>query len=295
MSTMSTTILTGLQPPSISSVPKMLRNPFTMCSNCYLISFNCANEPLAKTTQETSLCVRRLSTHAVVYPNLNTPSSNLQKRSRPSLQIFDLPLRPILPDEQTFNSLKALTDHLIKQTPTISTTSIADTTTTAYEVDMDTQDSDPFVVMDKVITVEAIGPKAVATTPLATLTAIGPKSALFVDKKVAGQLNTLQKNDERQRINMSHIVISLAYNSDFGTYILDYEGHEMDDLNDGNDIWEENDNDTNNHPKQWQASQMLCQQAFNHLITGEDVHRTDQNTVPAYQFFIEDRYSKDKF
>ncbi|KAM4067940.1 hypothetical protein HRG_009739 [Hirsutella rhossiliensis] len=81
----------------------------------------------------------------------------------------------------------------------------------------------------------------------------------------------------------------------FGTYILDYEGHEMDDLNDDNDIWEENDNDTNNHPKQWQASQMLCQQAFNHLITGEDVRRTDQNTVPAYQFFIEDRYSKDKF
>ncbi|KAM4062341.1 hypothetical protein HRG_013562 [Hirsutella rhossiliensis] len=27
------------------------------------------------------------------------------------------------------------------------------------------------------------------------------------------------------------------------------------------------------------ASQMLCQQAFNHLITGEDVRRTDQNTV----------------
>ncbi|KAM4061339.1 hypothetical protein HRG_013074 [Hirsutella rhossiliensis] len=38
------------------------------------------------------------------------------------------------------------------------------------------------------------------------------KSALFVDKKVAGQPNTLQKNDKRPRTNMSHIVNSQAYN-----------------------------------------------------------------------------------
>ncbi|KAM4062355.1 reverse transcriptase (RNA-dependent DNA polymerase) [Hirsutella rhossiliensis] len=40
---------------------------------------------------------------------------------------------------------------------------------------------------------------------------------------------------------------------------------------------------------------MLTRNTFNHLITGEDAYRTDQNTVPASQFVIEDRYSKDKF
>ncbi|KAM4062481.1 hypothetical protein HRG_013656 [Hirsutella rhossiliensis] len=176
------------------------------------ISYNSVREPLALTTQETFHCVLRLSSHAVVYPNLNTPSSNLQQRSRPSLQIYDLPLRPTLPDRQTLSTCKALTDHLDQRIRTISTTSIADTITTAYEEDTDTQDNDPIADMDKATTVEATGPQAIATTPLATPIAIGPKSALFVDKKVAGQPNTLQKNDKRPRTNMSHVVNSQAYN-----------------------------------------------------------------------------------
>ncbi|KAM4065707.1 hypothetical protein HRG_012906 [Hirsutella rhossiliensis] len=129
-----------------------------------------------------------------------------------SLQIYDLPLRPTLPDRQTLSICKALTDHLDQRIRTISTTSIADTITTAYEEDTDTQDNDPIADMDKATTVEATGPQAIATTPLATPIAIGPKSALFVDKKVAGQPNTLQKNDKRPRTNMSHIVNSQAYN-----------------------------------------------------------------------------------
>ncbi|KAM4061685.1 hypothetical protein HRG_011710 [Hirsutella rhossiliensis] len=120
---------------------------------------------LALTTQETFHCVLRLSSHAVVYPNLNTPSSNLQQRSRPSLQIYDLPLRPTLPDRQTLSICKALTDHLDQRIRTISTTSIADTITTAYEEDTDTQDNDPIADMDKATTVEATGPQAIATTP----------------------------------------------------------------------------------------------------------------------------------
>ncbi|KAM4062413.1 hypothetical protein HRG_011188 [Hirsutella rhossiliensis] len=65
---------------------------------------------------------------------------------------------------------------------------------------------------NRATTVKATGPQAIATTPLATPIAIGPKSALFVDKKVAGQPNTLQKNDKRPRTNMSHVVNSQAYN-----------------------------------------------------------------------------------
>ncbi|KAM4062524.1 integrase core domain-containing protein [Hirsutella rhossiliensis] len=80
---------------------------------------------------------------------------------------------------------------------------------------------------------------------------------------------------------------------ELAAYVTDYEGIEGDPADDDGD-WDENQDDDAN-PKQWQASQMLCQQAFNHLITGEDAYRTDQNTVPASQFVIEDRYSKDKF
>ncbi|KAM4065038.1 restless-like transposase [Hirsutella rhossiliensis] len=41
---------------------------------------------------------------------------------------------------------------------------------------------------------------------------------------------------------------------------------------------------------------MLCQQAFNHLITGEDVYSTSQNNAtPASQFMIEERYSRLRF
>ncbi|KAM4061587.1 reverse transcriptase (RNA-dependent DNA polymerase) [Hirsutella rhossiliensis] len=69
----------------------------------------------------------------------------------------------------------------------------------------------------------------------------------------------------------------------------------MSSFDDTEDTWEEHDNSTNDHPEQWQASQMLCQQAFNHLITGEDVYQTDQTVVPASQFIIEDRYSRDRF
>ncbi|KAM4064415.1 hypothetical protein HRG_012721 [Hirsutella rhossiliensis] len=189
----------------------MLPNPSTKSFNYSSISYNSVREPLALTTQETFHCVLRLSSHAVVYPNLNTPSSNLQQRSRPSLQIYDLPLRPTLPDRQTLSTCKALTDHLDQRIRTISTTSIADTITTAYEEDTDTQDNDPIADMDKATTVEATGPQAIATTPSHT-NRNWTKSALFVDKKVAGQPNTLQKNDKRPRTNMSHIVNSQAYN-----------------------------------------------------------------------------------
>ncbi|KJZ69913.1 hypothetical protein HIM_10698 [Hirsutella minnesotensis 3608] len=113
-----------------------------------------------------------------------------------------------------------------------------------------------------------------------------------------GCWSTKHSAEERQRARdqyVAHYHFTGVQPPDFATYVIDYEGHELDVLDDDNDIWEENDDDIDNHPEQWQASQMLCQQAFNHLITGEDAYRTDQNTVPASQFVIEDRYSKDKF
>ncbi|KAM4065967.1 HHT1, Histones H3 and H4 [Hirsutella rhossiliensis] len=113
-----------------------------------------------------------------------------------------------------------------------------------------------------------------------------------------GCWSTKHSTDERQKAKDQHITqchfIGVQL-TDIGGYILDYEGHEMSSFDDTEDTWEEHDNSTNDHPEQWQASQMLCQQAFNHLITGEDVYQTDQTVVPASQFIIEDRYSRDRF
>ncbi|KAM4061436.1 cwf18 domain containing protein [Hirsutella rhossiliensis] len=138
----------------------------------------------------------------------------------------------------------------------------------------DIQVNDPAADTDKATTVETTGLKAVVTTIIAT--------------KAVGQLNTLRMNDKGQGPTYHSMSLHRCY-------ILDYEGHEMSSFDDTEDTWEEHDNSTNDHPEQWQASQMLCQQAFNHLITGEDVYQTDQTVVPASQFIIEDRYSRDRF
>ncbi|KAM4066427.1 DUF1421 multi-domain protein [Hirsutella rhossiliensis] len=170
-----------------------------------------------------------------------------------------------------------------------STTSTVDTITTALEADTDIQVNDPAADTDKATTVETTGLKAVVTTILATITATGQRKGCW---------STKHSTDERQKAKDQHITqchfIGVQL-TDIGGYILDYEGHEMSSFDDTEDTWEEHDNSTNDHPEQWQASQMLCQQAFNHLITGEDVYQTDQTVVPASQFIIEDRYSRDRF
>ncbi|KAM4058782.1 DUF1421 multi-domain protein [Hirsutella rhossiliensis] len=182
-----------------------------------------------------------------------------------------------------------LLDHLIITIHTISTTSTVDTITTALEVDTDIQVNDPAADTDKATTVETTGLKAVVTTIIATVTETGRRKGCW---------STKHSTDERQKAKDQHITqchfIGVQL-TDIGGYILDYEGHEMSSFDDTEDTWEEHDNSTNDHPEQWQASQMLCQQAFNHLITGEDVYQTDQTVVPASQFIIEDRYSRDRF
>ncbi|KAM4057231.1 cwf18 domain containing protein [Hirsutella rhossiliensis] len=182
-----------------------------------------------------------------------------------------------------------LLDHSIITIHAISTTSTVDTITTALEADTDIQVNDPAADTDKATTVETTGLKAVVTTILATITATGQRKGCW---------STKHSTDERQKAKDQHITqchfIGVQL-TDIGGYILDYEGHEMSSFDDTEDTWEEHDNSTNDHPEQWQASQMLCQQAFNHLITGEDVYQTDQTVVPASQFIIEDRYSRDRF
>ncbi|KAM4066206.1 hypothetical protein HRG_012064 [Hirsutella rhossiliensis] len=190
---------------------------------------------LGRSTEETFYC----------YPNSNTLFSNPPITSSTFLQIFVHP-----------------------------TTSTVDTITTALEADTDIQVNDPAADTDKATTVETTGLKAVVTTILATITATGQRSVLFVDKKAVGQLNTLRMNDKGQGPTYHSMPLHRCY-------ILDYEGHEMSSFDDTEDTWEEHDNSTNDHPEQWQASQMLCQQAFNHLITGEDVYQTDQTVVPG--------------
>ncbi|KAM4060975.1 reverse transcriptase (RNA-dependent DNA polymerase) [Hirsutella rhossiliensis] len=153
----------------------------------------------------------------------------------------------------------------------------------------DIQVNDPAADTDKATTVETTGLKAVVTTIIATVTETGRRKGCW---------STKHSTDERQKAKDQHITqchfIGVQL-TDIGGYILDYEGHEMSSFDDTEDTWEEHDNSTNDHPEQWQASQMLCQQAFNHLITGEDVYQTDQTVVPASQFIIEDRYSRDRF
>ncbi|KAM4064454.1 cwf18 domain containing protein [Hirsutella rhossiliensis] len=167
-----------------------------------------------------------------------------------------------------------LLDHLIITIHTISTTSTVDTITTALEVDTDIQVNDPAADTDKATTVETTGLKAVVTTIIATVTETGRRKGCW---------STKHSTDERQKAKDQHITqchfIGVQL-TDIGGYILDYEGHEMSSFDDTEDTWEEHDNSTNDHPEQWQASQMLCQQAFNHLITGEDVYQTDQ-TIPG--------------
>ncbi|KAM4059821.1 polyprotein [Hirsutella rhossiliensis] len=166
-----------------------------------------------------------------------------------------------------------LLDHLIITIHTISTTSTVDTITTALEVDTDIQVNDPAADTDKATTVETTGLKAVVTTIIATVTETGRRSVLFVDKKAVGQGPTYHSMSLHRCTTHGHRRLY----SRLRRYM------------------EEHDNSTNDHPEQWQASQMLCQQAFNHLITGEDVYQTDQTVVPASQFIIEDRYSRDRF
>ncbi|KAM4060351.1 DUF1421 multi-domain protein [Hirsutella rhossiliensis] len=177
-----------------------------------------------------------------------------------------------------------LLDHLIITIHTISTTSTVDTITTALEVDTDIQVNDPAADTDKATTVETTGLKAVVTTIIATVTETGRRSVLFVDKKAVGQLNTLRMNGKGQDQHITQCHFIGVQLTDIGGYILDYEGHEMSSFDDTEDTWEEHDNSTNDHPEQWQASQMLCQQAFNHLITGEDVYQTDQTVVQPPTF-----------
>ncbi|KAM4061611.1 reverse transcriptase (RNA-dependent DNA polymerase) [Hirsutella rhossiliensis] len=116
-----------------------------------------------------------------------------------------------------------------------------------------------------------------------------------------GCWSTKHTAEERQRSRDQYVAhchfIGITPPQDLTAYVLDFEGHEMDAHDDANDPWDEDDNEDNdNNPEQWHTSQMLCQQAFNHLITGEDVYSTSQNNAtPASQFMIEERYSRLRF
>ncbi|KAM4065471.1 cwf18 domain containing protein [Hirsutella rhossiliensis] len=133
-----------------------------------------------------------------------------------------------------------LLDHSIITIHAISTTSTVDTITTALEADTDIQVNDPAADTDKATTVETTGLKAVVTTILATITATGQRSVLFVDKKAVGQLNTLRMTDKGQGPTYHSMPLHRCY-------ILDYEGHEMSSFDDTEDTWEEHDNSTNDH------------------------------------------------
>ncbi|KAM4058826.1 Dimer-Tnp-hAT domain containing protein [Hirsutella rhossiliensis] len=240
----------------------------TKCFKPSLISFSSANEPLAGVR-------RRPSTAYNAYESMPW---NLRASVETHLALITTSQFPL-----------TLLDHSIITIHAISTTSTVDTITTALEADTDIQVNDPAADTDKATTVETTGLKAVVTTILATITATGQRKGCW---------STKHSTDERQKAKDQHITqchfIGVQL-TDIGGYILDYEGHEMSSFDDTEDTWEEHDNSTNDHPEQWQASQMLCQQAFNHLITGEDVYQTDQTVVPASQFIIEDRYSRDRF
>ncbi|KAM4062459.1 DUF1421 multi-domain protein [Hirsutella rhossiliensis] len=260
----------------------------TKCFKPSLISFSSANEPLAGVR-------RRPSTAYNAYESMpwstRTPIRSFKPADNVEHLLADLraSVESHLALITTSQFPLTLLDHSIITIHAISTTSTVDTITTALEADTDIQVNDPAADTDKATTVETTGLKAVVTTILATITATGQRKGCW---------STKHSTDERQKAKDQHITqchfIGVQL-TDIGGYILDYEGHEMSSFDDTEDTWEEHDNSTNDHPEQWQASQMLCQQAFNHLITGEDVYQTDQTVVPASQFIIEDRYSRDRF
>ncbi|KAM4061308.1 cwf18 domain containing protein [Hirsutella rhossiliensis] len=163
------------------------------------------------------------------------------------------------------------------------------------------QDDNQQYYLDQVVdTEEAETSDARATTAVdstnalkATTTAPWTRKCFVCNKE--GCWSIKHTAEERQKAKSQYVAHCHFTGTpvELAAYVTDYEGIEGDPADDDGD-WDENQDDDAN-PKQWQASQMLCQQAFNHLITGEDAYRTDQNTVPASQFVIEDRYSKDKF
>ncbi|KAM4060352.1 hypothetical protein HRG_014241 [Hirsutella rhossiliensis] len=233
----------------------------TKCFKSSLISFSSANEPLAEYAGDLQLRTTLMKACRGV-PELQyalfKPADNVEHLLADLRASVETHLALITTSQFPLTLL----DHLIITIHTISTTSTVDTITTALEVDTDIQVNDPAADTDK------------ATT------------------KAVGQLNTLRMNGKGQDQHITQCHFIGVQLTDIGGYILDYEGHEMSSFDDTEDTWEEHDNSTNDHPEQWQASQMLCQQAFNHLITGEDVYQTDQTVVPASQFIIEDRYSR---
>jgi hypothetical protein len=73
---------------------------------------------------------------------------------------------------------------------------------------------------------------------------------------------------------------------EFTTFLVAYEGEEVDQF-----FQEEQEEEEDEEDKRI-AVKYLIDQAFLHHVTGEDVYRYKELTMPATQFLIEDRYSR---
>ncbi|KAI6249905.1 hypothetical protein HI914_02027 [Erysiphe necator] len=115
------------------------------------------------------------------------------------------------------------------------------------------------------------------------------KKCLICGKE--GCWSTKHPIDERRRARnqyLAHCQYTGDTSKDFATYLVGYEGHDMDTNEDDylSDLEDENYSaDIENY---------LMNQAYLHQLTGTDALKEQQNT-PANQFLIEDRYSRTVF
>ncbi|KAI0993120.1 hypothetical protein K3495_g15064, partial [Podosphaera aphanis] len=107
-----------------------------------------------------------------------------------------------------------------------------------------------------------------------------------------GCWSTKHSEDERRRARkqyLAHCEFTGDSTDGFATYLADYEGHVMD-----FHLVQDNESLEGKEYSE-QAIQYLTDQAFVHHLTGIDTFNLSENTTPADQFLIEDRYSRTCF
>jgi hypothetical protein len=119
------------------------------------------------------------------------------------------------------------------------------------------------------------------------------KKRCYICRK-EGCWSTKHPEKERRRVRTQYLIHynetgTTPINSDFAAFLIEYEGHE-----DGaHYLLNKNDDDISRvitNDKNTQYLTYLTNQAFLHHLTTQDIYNVKNNSTPATQFLIEDRY-----
>jgi hypothetical protein len=121
------------------------------------------------------------------------------------------------------------------------------------------------------------------------------KKRCYICRK-EGCWSTKHPEEERRRVRTQYLIhcdetSTTPTNSDLAVFLIEYEGHE-----DGaHYLLDEDDDDisraiTNGEDAQYLT--YLTDQAFLHHLTTQDIYNVKDDSIPATQFLIEDRYSR---